>query len=221
MILLIKQGQPLDEVIFADTDCEVPETYEFLNDVVSPYLKDYDIPLKIVKSKSGSLYDRCQRRKVIPSQIWRWCTRDFKVRPIYAYYRSLGIHIVQYLGISYEERERMRKSGVSYATNKYPLVSLKLTRCDCLDRIFMAGIDLPVRSGCFICPFNSISRWTEIYEKHNDLFMKAMTLEENSKHFPKQRLIRTSLRELENKLATNQPLPEIKVKSPCSSECLI
>jgi len=222
LVLLVEKKYPLDEVVFADTGAEVPETYEHLK-IVDSYLRKHDVSLNIVRSKNRTLYETCQRRKVIPSQIWRWSTRDYKITPIHAYYRSLGVPVIQYLGISYEERDRIKKSGVPYVKNVFPLVEKKLTRQDCIDIICLSDYDfpMPARSGCFFCPFNSLSRWTEIYENHKDLFLKAKKLEENSKHFPKQRLMRWTLAVLEKKLENKETLPEVHVKKLCSSECII
>ncbi len=222
LVFLIEKKYPLDEVIFADTGAEVPETYEHLK-TVDFYLSKYGIPLKIVRSKNGTLYDTCKRRKVIPSQIWRWSTRDYKITPIYSHYRSFGVPVNQYLGIAFEERDRMKESGVSYVKNLFPLVENKLTRQDCMDIICVSDFDfpMPVRSGCFFCPFNSLSRWTEIYEKHRELFLRAKELEENSKHYPKQKLMKLTLGVLQEKLERNEPLPNVYVKRLCSSECII
>jgi len=220
IIHLVEQGRQLDEVVFADTGGELPQTYEYLK-FVSSYLQENGIPLRRVASRSGFLYDRCLRRRVIPSQIWRWCTRDFKILPIYAYYRSLGAHVNQYLGISYEERDRKRESGVPYVTNRYPLISRRINRDRCIDLIIGAGLKLPVRSGCFFCPFNSLSRWGEIYRDHAELYSKALALEESSKHFPNQKLVRISLRTLKDKLEDHESLPQIHVRRPCGSECIV
>lgn len=222
LVFLINNNYPLDGVVFADTGGEVPETYEHLK-IVDSYLSKHGIPFKIVKSKNGTLYETCMRRKVTPSQIWRWSTRDYKITPIHAHYRSLKVFVNQYLGISFEERNRMKGARVSYVKNIFPLVENKLTRHDCIDTICQGDFDfpMPVRSGCFFCPFNSLSRWKEIYEKHRNLYNKAMVLEENSKHFPKQRLMKLTLRTLQEKLGQNEPLPHIHVKRLCSSECII
>ena len=222
LVMLVEQNYPLDEVVFADTGGETPETYKHLK-TVDTYLSQHSIPLRIVRSKNGTLYDKCMNRKVIPSQIWRWSTRDYKITPIYSYYRSIKAQIIQYLGIAYEESDRMRESGVSNITNKFPLVENKISRADCTDIICLSKYDFPMppRSGCFFCPFNSVSRWKELYENHRDLYMKAMLLEENSKHFPKQKLMKLTLRGLQEKLESNEELPNIHVKRLCSSECII
>ncbi len=222
LVFLVEKNYPLDEVVFADTGGEVPETYAHLK-IVDTYLHKHGIPLTILRSKNGTLYDTCKRRKVTPSQIWRWSTRDYKITPIYAHYRSFGLPVNQYLGIAFEERDRMKESGVSFVKNIFPLVENKLTRQDCTDIICLADFDfpMPVRSGCFFCPFNSLSRWTEIFEKHKDLFIRAKELEENSKYFPKQRLMKWTLSTLQEKLENNEALPEVYVKRLCSSECII
>ena len=223
LVYLVDNDYPLDEVVFADTGGEVPETYSHLKNV-DKYLSKHGIPLTVVRSKSGkTLYDKCMSRRVIPSQLWRWSIRDFKITPIYSYYRSLKAHVNQYLGIAYEERDRKRESGVEYVTNTFPLIDERFSRQDCVDIILANDYDfsMPVRSGCFFCPFNSLSRWKELYEKHRDFYMRAMALEENSKHFPKQRLMKLTLRGLQEKLENNESIPEIQVKRLCSSECLI
>jgi len=222
LVLLVEKNFPLDEVVFADTGGETPETYAHLK-VTEEYLRLHKIPLRIVTSKHGTLYDTCNRRKVIPSQVWRWCTRDKKITPIYSHYRTLGKPVIQYLGISYEERYRAKESCDSLVTNSFPLIENKIDHQGCMDIIMLADFDFPApkRSGCFFCPFNSISRWKEIYETHKDLFHKAKDLEENSKHYPKQKLMKWTLNTLEEKLDKNEPLPEVYVKRLCSSECLI
>jgi hypothetical protein len=222
LVMLVEKNYPLDEVIFADTGGETPETYAHLK-VTEEYLRLHKIPLRIVASKRGTLYDTCNRRKVIPSQVWRWCTRDKKITPIHSHYRTFGLPVVQYLGISYEERDRAKESGEPLIKNRFPLIENKINRQGCMDIVMLADFDFPApsRSGCFFCPFNSLSRWTELYHSHRDLFLRAKALEENSKHFPKQRLMKLTLGTLQDKLENNEPLPEIYVKRLCSSECII
>jgi hypothetical protein len=77
---------------------------------------------------------------------------------------------------------------VSYITNLYPLVSQRISRAQCAEIIHQAGLPLPMKSSCFFCPFSSLDRWEWLYRTHPDLYEKARALEENSKHFPSQRL---------------------------------
>jgi hypothetical protein len=228
MILLLREGDPLDEVVFADTGAELPETYAYLP-LVRDYLAWHQVPFRtIVPRKDGrSLYDVCWDRKVFPSTIWRWSTRDFKVNPIQRYYRSLNAHVNQYLAIAFDEFERMRTSGVAYVTNLYPLVERRTTRAQCTQLINQAGLPLPVKSSCFFCPFSSLDRWKWLYETHPDLYRKAVALEENSKHFPSQRLTdqvfrhraQVTLRDLPVLLEQVDGLAE-EPDTACGAECL-
>ena len=98
IIFLVKNKFPLDHVVFADTGDEMPDTYEYL-EVMRKYLSRRNIPFEIVMNRrKESLSDKCLRRKVIPSQVWRWCTRDFKVLPIHKFYRKLESHVLSIHG---------------------------------------------------------------------------------------------------------------------------
>lgn len=229
MILLVKERAPLDEVLFADTGGEVPETYDSLN-VARDYLAEHGIPLTVVESRPGGtdLFGTAERRRVIPSVQWRWNTRDFKVRPIHRYYKTLKVHINQYIGIAFDEIHRMRDSRVAFVDNLYPLVDRRLKRVDCVEIIKSAGLPVPVKSGCFFCPFNSTERWQWLLDHHPDLFDKAIYLEENSKHFPRQRLTdqifrnrdKVTLREFKARLLPVHELVQIADDQACGGECM-
>ena len=223
IIFLIKNKLPLDHVVFADTGDEMPETYDYLKHM-KKFCTKHKVPFHIVKVQRGdSLSDRCFKRRVIPSQMWRWCTRDMKVHPIHSFYRSLKTHVYQYMGIDYDEIHRMKDPKVDYVTNIFPLIDYKIGRNECVELIKYAGLPVPVKSGCFFCPFNNVDRWAEIYEKHPDLYKFAMKIEENGKHMPKQTLAPKgyTLRTLGKVMKKRQQLPMIQVDSPCGSECMI
>jgi hypothetical protein len=223
MVLLLDEGLPLDEAVFADTGAEVPETYDYL-EIARAYLSKHAVPLTLVHKRGDDLFATCERRRVIPSALWRWSTRDFKVRPIHAYYKSLGTNIVQYVAIAFDELERMRSSPTDWIQNDYPLVDRRINREECVQIIRRAGLPEPVKSGCYFCPFNSLSRWRWLHDEHPELYANAMALEEGSKHFPEQRLTdqvfrrrdAVPLRDLPTH-ARYEALPTVEV--PCGGEC--
>lgn len=230
MVWLTRLKLPLDEVVFADTGAELPETYAYLP-VAERYLSQYQVPLRVIPARvrGRDLYETCWERKVFPSAIWRWSTRDFKVKPIHRHYRTLDAHVNQYLAIAYDELERMKTSKVPYVTNIYPLVDQKIERSQCADLIQEAGLPLPVKSSCFFCPFSSLDRWKWLHEHHPDLYERAVALEENSKHFPSQRLTdqvfrkraSVTLRELPQVFGTVQQLASEDMEElPCGGECM-
>ena len=97
MVVLLQEDLPFDEAVFADTGGEVPETYQYL-ETARQYLVEHGVPLTVVSKRGRSLYETSWDRKVFPSAIWRWSTRDFKITPIHRHYRSLEAHVNQYLG---------------------------------------------------------------------------------------------------------------------------
>ena len=229
MVMLIQDGFPLDEVVFSDTGGETPATYDSV-EIARDYLDDCGIPFTIVQARprETDLYGTALRRRVIPSVKWRWCTRDFKVNPIHRHYLELGKHVNQYIGIAFDEIHRMKDSREDYITNLYPLVDRKMTRQDCVDLICEAGLPVPEKSGCFFCPFNSTQRWMHLLERYPDLFEKAIELEEQSKHFPKQRLTdqvfrereKVTLREYRHRLATGTKIATIADGMACGGYCM-
>ena len=179
------------------------------------------VEFKIVRSTNTTLYETCKRRRVVPSKIWRWSTRDFKIIPIHKYYKSLGTHIREYMGIAYDEIGRMKASKEDYITSEFPLIDRKMSRADCIKVIRRAHLPIPIKSGCYFCPFQDIHRWQELYDKHPELYRKAMELEETSKHFPDQRLNVHTLRGLKkSKFRLGTPIPTLS-DEPCGAYCTV
>ncbi|MBI2940780.1 MAG: phosphoadenosine phosphosulfate reductase family protein [Chloroflexi bacterium] len=229
MILLLRERLPLDGAVFADTGGELPETYAYL-EIARDYLRSRGVPFTVVSKRGRTLYETAWERRVFPSAIWRWSTRDFKVTPILRHYRSLGGHMNQYLAIAWDEIERMKSSRVDYVTNLFPLVDRRMTRADCEALIQDAGLPIPPRSACCFCPFNSVERWRWLYENHPDLYHRAIALEEHSKHFPSQRLTdqafrdraEISLRALAEIFRKGEELPgrPAAEQQTCGAECM-
>jgi len=168
-----------DEIIFADTGSELPETYQFLE----YFEKKSGLKITKVKSHLGKIYDYYHKGRFFPLPTFRDCTGKFKITPIRQHLRkkygkkeTFEMNIF----IDYDEFHRMRTSDVKYIKNKYPLVDKKITREKCLKIINDFGYDLPLKSGCFFCPFNNKKRWIDLRNNHIDLFEKSKELEKRA-----------------------------------------
>ena len=197
MILrMLDEGVMIDHVVFADTGGELPETYKTVK-IMKKFLESRNtaIPLTTVYNFSlETLFDRCIRRRVFPDTFHRWCTRDFKVRPIHKFYKKnfKGYHINEYLGIDAAETKRCRTAQEDFITKHYPLVDWGMNRLDC--EIYIADKKFPtvIKSGCHFCPYNSQKRWDFIEKLHPKHFKLSKLLERKSKHYPGKKLIRQS-----------------------------
>jgi hypothetical protein len=175
-----------DEIIFADTGSEKPETYDYLEYLI----KDKKWPITIVKSKLGKLYDYYFKKKIYPIPVNRDCTSKFKITPIKQYLRKKYGKKETFqndIFIDFAEFHRMKSSDVKY---QYPLVYDKIDRDECLAIIKEAGYLIPLKSGCFMCPFNNKASWTKLKLEHPDLFKKSLDLEAQYKNPNKIPLIK-------------------------------
>ena len=172
-LLLLSEGETF-EAVFADTGAEYPETYSYLAKAMKC------IPITIVKPKDGNLVDYAHKHKMVPSNIIRWCTRIFKLDPILAYYKK---PCIQMIGIDAGESHRARMSPEEGVENYYPLVERGIDRQGCIDIINRYGLPIPRKSGCYICPFQTISQWKALRKDHTDLWCKALNLERRNIYY--------------------------------------
>lgn len=121
--------------------------------------------------------------------VWRGCTRDFKVVPIERKLKALmdgwGIkwrgyrgapQVEHWLGISHDERQRMKTSTESWRRFAHPLADRRMTRTDCIALLKRHGETAP-RSACVYCPFHSDAEWRRIAALPRELD-KAVAFEE-------------------------------------------
>lgn len=173
-ILLINNGWR-GEIVFADTGCEWPDTYCFMDYFEAEWLEPrgfgivrlIDLPWQS-KGKGAGLVEYCEELCVIPLAAVRWCTTHWKVEPLRRWADGRG----WMLGIAAEEARRQPDRA-------RPLVDWAIDRGKCVDVIEAEGLPVPRKSGCYICPFQRESQWRELWERYPDLFDRAMRLEES------------------------------------------
>jgi 3'-phosphoadenosine 5'-phosphosulfate sulfotransferase (PAPS reductase)/FAD synthetase len=196
-----------DYVIFSNTGEEMPETYIYL-DIMRNWFIDNGFKFIEVGSRHGKLYDYYSSRKTIPFRKFRDCTDKFKKVPINNFIKQFKKDgITQFIGISYDELQRMRTSDKKWITLKFPLVDWKIDRNECIEIIKKEGLPVPVKSGCYMCPFQSDLSWKNLYKTNKDLWKKAREIEENNRTYPKNTLRWSgTLKELEYAIKTQTKL---------------
>ena len=168
-----------DEIIFADTGSEMPQTYAYLD----YFEKKSGLKITKVKSHLGKIFDYYFDKRCFPLPTFRDCTKKFKITPIRQYLREKYGKKETFemnLGIDYSEFHRMRESDRKYIKNKYPLVEQKLSRDQLIELIKSKGYEVPIKSGCFFCMFQKPKAWLNLKQTHPQLWEKAKALEKNS-----------------------------------------
>lgn len=119
----------------------------------------------------------------------RWCTSDFKRRPIlrklkaFGYTKDNPAHV--HIGISPDESHRLGQFAFidkpRYEHKVYPLIDHHITRKQCEDIIKEYGWEVPIKSGCDFCPFAGHRKIQELSRSNPSKFQKLLQLEKSTK----------------------------------------
>lgn len=175
------------EIVFVDHGADLPETYNYVQ-----YIQDeLGISVKPIKP----IYDFLWDKGWCPSIHWRACTRNAKLTPFYHYVTG---DAEVYLGITYDERRRAKQNKLKRIKSCYPLVDAEINRNSAIHLIEQTGVEVPCRSGCYFCPFQSRRQWRWLYDVHPDLFEKSVNLELNAQKRRKMTALLSNGRKLSN-----------------------
>ena len=233
LMAMKKEIEPMPEAgIFADTQSEpasVMKQLDFLDEV---------LPFPIIRTTAGSLRDdqlqisyrkkdgKAYVKTLIPAFVegagllGRKCTRDYKITPIRRIQKELlgltkharfpkELKMIQWLGISLDEMQRMKTSTEPWMEFRHPLIEKKMSRRDCLEWMKANGYPEPPRSACSFCPFHSDKEWTRLKNEEPEAFADAIKFEKELQSYAKQALDAGTLQGLPFLHARRIPLDEV------------
>jgi hypothetical protein len=119
--------------------------------------------------------------------LGRSCTEDYKIRVIEKKVKELcgikrgqkDLAVTQWIGISWDELQRVKTSNREWSQLRYPLVEKRIRRSDCLEWMRANGYPEPPRSACVYCPFHSDEEWRRLRDRHPEEFQKAIQFDED------------------------------------------
>lgn len=192
-----------DAAIFADTQAEPKSVYDWLDWLESqlPYpvirvskgsLEDDALLLrKRVKGDGkpwSSILVPAYTRSADGSDgiMPRPCTADYKVKQLIKKQRELaGIKrgqkectVTSWIGISWDEMQRMKMSRDPWIQNRWPLIEKRMTRRDCKEWMKRNGYPEPPRSSCVFCPYHSNTEWRRLRDEEPEEFARAVRFDE-------------------------------------------
>ncbi len=180
-------GPRPDAAIFADTQWEPKGVYEHLDWLES------ELSYPVYRVTAGNLREDALNMKSVRSTTdkkfmaiplftdtgigRRQCTYDYKILPIRKKTRELlglkpkqranNIFAETWIGISWDEMQRMKDSGLRYIKNRWPLLEHKMHRYHCQQWFAENYPDRVLsKSACIGCPFHNNALWREM--KNND-----------------------------------------------------
>ena len=174
------------ELVFSDTECDLPETYDYLNKI------EIFLGKKILRIKPEASFEHLiQLQNFLPTPHRRWCTVMLKTLPFKNYIKNVitkneNSIIKLYIGIRADElhRAEYNKYSVNYIQEVYPFVDNLICKEDVHQILKNVGINLPDyykwidRSGCYFCFFKSKYSWLLLNKHHPELYQKASEMEQ-------------------------------------------
>jgi len=181
---MIREGYDF-EAVFVHHGTDWPDTYNYIAGFQNWLKWNGHRPIKIINAsvsrddgrRWASLVDHCEQQKIIPQQWPRWCTGAWKRKQFIRYaQRPAFVHI----GIDAGEEKRAKISSDSGFEQRFLLIEYDIDRDGCKEIIRDAGLPIPMKSGCYICPFQRIGQWKQLRRTHPCLFQRAVELEKVS-----------------------------------------
>jgi len=188
LLMMLERGMPVDYIVFCDTGMEFPEVYEHIKKVEAFIGRK----VTVLTGKHSFEYYLGEHVKANgnvgygwPDFRNRWCTTRLKRDPFNVFVNQLNGHCVEYLGIAFDERERVGNADASRDI-KYPLVDWKVTERTALKYCYDKGFDWGglykkfKRASCWCCPLSSLKELRVLYSKYPELWKKLMAMDKKS-----------------------------------------
>ena len=199
--VLVAQGKlpRPDMAAICDTGREMASTFTFLRDHMQPFLNRSGVGIEIqvvphslshadlyyktgltlipayTKTEDGvGLFGDMSYRE---GRLAAFCSGHWKRDTMERWLRLQGVESCdQWIGYSLDEWRRRKNDHRKWCHLVYPLIDLKITRDDCKRLISEAGLPVPKKSRCWMCPHQNDEEWQEVKDSPEE-FAMAVALE--------------------------------------------
>jgi len=194
--LLLKNGYPVDYIVFNDTLLELPMMYEYIR-TLKKYFKDrygreiiVTIPdttfeewcFGTIRDKNAKLYGYIRGIPMVWAEPCYW-RRESKVKPSAKFIKELigDEESTFYIGFTLDESSRkMVENDQKFL---YPLIDeFKMTERSCQEYLINQEMENPIyrfmtRSGCGMCPAQSDKAWYGVWKNSPDTWAYMVWVE--------------------------------------------
>lgn len=166
------------EYVFADTQKELPETYEYLSRL------EAEVGSKIIRLNAKAGFDHWHKvfNGYLPSPRNRWCTKMLKLKPFEAHVGD--DNVVSYVGLRADEDRIGYLSKKPNIKTRYPLKEAGIDYNGVIQILEDSGLGLPTfmkwgrtNSGCTFCFFQTPYEWVKLLKNYPEYFKEAMDYE--------------------------------------------
>jgi len=182
--LLLKNGYPVDYIVFNDTLMEFPDMYKYKKRIEEYFKSRYG--KEIITTKPDKTFEElvfgiirqkgAEREgyiRGVPNLMAGFCDwrRDSKMAPMNKFLKDHKL-VTQYVGFTLGENRHIDDTeSVKY---KFPLRDdFRMAETDCQKYLLEQEMENPLyrlftRTGCAICPAQSDRAWFEVYKHYPD-----------------------------------------------------
>jgi 3'-phosphoadenosine 5'-phosphosulfate sulfotransferase (PAPS reductase)/FAD synthetase len=191
LLMMLEKGMQVDEVVFADTQMEFPEMYEYIDKIeqVTGIAVTRTVPNHTWDEFFYGTYVRGKSEGKVrgfpfTAGMGCWARRELKLTPMK---KAMGKGNVIYIGIAADEVGRTHRT--TYAENindyKFPLIEFNMTERDCIDYLKDRDLLNPLyerfdRLGCWCCPKQSLKSLLNLYHFYPDLWRQLLKYQDTS-----------------------------------------
>lgn len=185
--VLIKEGVlPVpDLAAIADTGREKRTTFEYLHEVMQPYLGDLVKIHVIPHSKALQDLYASDGKTILPAfsgvdggKLATYCSGMWKRDVFERWLRQEGVaEASTWIGYSLDELWRVKNDHRAWCKLEFPLIDKMINRAMCRTLIEKSGLPMPLKSRCYMCPHQSDAEWQEVHDDPED-WQKAIAVDE-------------------------------------------
>lgn len=207
LYLLMEQMGMEFEAVYVDHGGDWPETYAYVDYFIATG-RPVTVLRPTVRTRARRVFhnivDYFEHMNVLPTKNpkRRYCTSRFKSAVLDAYQET---PCFVFIGYAFDEAERAVISSSKGREYRWPLIENEITRQGCIELIKANGLNVPRKSGCYICPFQGRREYQELRAKHPELFCRVQKIETAQN----QRFTKDGKQWKPYFLAGNRPLAEI------------
>jgi len=193
---LLRNGDPLDLIVFSNTGYEFQEMYDYIDRVKEYWEIRYDVEVVLLnRGEAGkAVWKRWAEGEFTKGQHegkprgfpftigMSWCTRELKIKPFDNFIKELygkDQKIKRYVGIAYDEPRRITDEE----NLVYPIFDWKIIEREVEDILIEREFHNPLynhfgRTGCYLCPKQNLKSLFKLWKFYPAEWQEMKDLEQ-------------------------------------------
>lgn len=189
MCVLVAEGllpRP-DRIVIADTGREAASTWAYLAGQIRPYLAKFDLAVEVAPHSLATVDIYAHNGDLLlpvftqTGKLSAYCSGEWKRDVVRRHLRASGIKSATcWIGYGFDEKRRWKGKGDPDGpwAVRFPLVELMVDAAGCERIIAKAGLPMPEKSRCWMCPHQPNAEWRQLRDELPEQWEQACDLDD-------------------------------------------